>query len=274
MTLDLDGRVAVVTGAGRGVGRSIAEALAGAGATVVLAARSKDQLDEAASAIASAGGGKAVTVPGDVTSPSFVDQLVLTAHEQAGPVTVLVNSAGIIGPIATLADTDRDAWLDTLLVNTYGAYLTCRAFLPDMIADGWGRIVNVTSAASVHPPTPMISAYGSSKVALNQLTRHLAAEIAGSGVTANVLHPGDVKTEMWAEIRDQAEALGADGEVWRNWVRWVDETGGDPPEKAGAAVLRIVGDASVNGTFQWIDGGLQDPVPSWDEPGDERPWTS
>ena len=72
-----------------------------------------------------------------------------------------------------------------------------------MLEAGWGRIVNVTSAASLHPPGPLNSAYGTAKAALNQFTRHLAAEIAGSGVTANVIHPGDVKTDMWADIRDE-----------------------------------------------------------------------
>ena len=74
-----------------------------------------------------------------------------------------------------------------------------------MVDAGWGRIVNLTSAASLHPPGPMNSAYGTAKAALNQFTRHLAAELAGTGVTANVLHPGDVKTEMWADIRDRVD---------------------------------------------------------------------
>ena len=93
------------------------------------------------------------------------------------------------------------------MANTVSAYLTCRAFVGGMIDMGWGRIVNVTSAASLHEPGPINSAYGRSKAALNQFTRHLAAEIAGTGVTANVIHPGDVKTDMWAEIRDAAERL-------------------------------------------------------------------
>ena len=81
-----------------------------------------------------------------------------------------------------------------------------------MIDAGWGRIVNVTSAASLHPPGPLNSAYATAKVALNQLTRHLAAEIAGTGVTANVIHPGDVKTDMWADIRDRVAVMGPEAE--------------------------------------------------------------
>jgi NAD(P)-dependent dehydrogenase (short-subunit alcohol dehydrogenase family) len=140
-----------------------------------------------------------------------------------------------------------------------------------MVGQGWGRIVNVTSAASLHPPGPLGSAYATSKVALNQLTRHLAAELEGTGVTANVIHPGDVKTDMWADIRDQADALGADGEGLRQWVQWVAETGGDPPHKAADLVLRIM-DSDANGQFLWIDDPLQPPIPSWGDAVEERPW--
>ena len=93
-----------------------------------------------------------------------------------------------------------------------GPYLTCRAFVGGMIERGWGRIVSFSSAAALHPPGPINSAYGTSKAALNQFTRHLAAELVGTGVTANVIHPGDVKTEMWADISDQAAELGPEAE--------------------------------------------------------------
>ena len=104
-----------------------------------------------------------------------------------------------------------------------------------MLDAGWGRIVNVTSAASLHPPGPLNSAYGTAKVALNQFTRHLAAEIAGTGVTANVIHPGDVKTDMWADIRDRvgrrarsAEAYQPVGAVGRGDRRRPAAQGGRP----------------------------------------------
>jgi NAD(P)-dependent dehydrogenase (short-subunit alcohol dehydrogenase family) len=143
-----------------------------------------------------------------------------------------------------------------------------------MLDAGWGRIVNVSSAAALHPPGPLNSAYGTSKVALNQFTRHLAAELAGTGVTANVFHPGDVKTDMWGAIRDEANAMGEEGEAYRKWVSWVEETGGDPPYKAAQLVLRLTGNeaASTNGQFLWIEDGLQDPIASWGEPVGAQPW--
>ena len=121
-----------------------------------------------------------------------------------------------------------------------------------------------SSAAALHRPGPLNSAYATAKVALNQLTRHLAAELQGTGVTANVIHPGDVKTAMWADIRDKTGALAGQQSGYHNWVSWVDKTGGDPPEKAAKLVLDII-ESDVNGRFLWIDDPLQTPVPSWDE---------
>jgi len=202
---------------------------------------------------------------------SLADQLVLQRY---APPTVLVNAAGIFGPIALIADVDAREWVRTVEVDAIAPFLTVRSFLSGMLDAGWGRIVKTTSAASLHPPGALNSAYGTAKVALNQLTRHLAAEIAGSGVTANVIHPGDVRTDMWADIRDKVAELGPIAEGYRSWVEWVDETGGDPPHKAVDLVLRLTSDAggAINGRFCWIDDPLQPPIASWDEPSDERPW--
>jgi NAD(P)-dependent dehydrogenase (short-subunit alcohol dehydrogenase family) len=133
-----------------------------------------------------------------------------------------------------------------------------------MIKAGWGRIVNFSSAASLHRPGPLNSAYGTSKVALNQFTRHLAAELAGTGVTANAIHPGEVKTAMWAAIK--SEAARADGaEAFRDWAADVGNHGGDDPEKALALVEAIIDGkyAQTTGQFLWIDDGLQKPIESW-----------
>ena len=122
----------------------------------------------------------------------------------------------IFGPIQLIKDSDPKEWIETLMTNMVSHYLTCRAFVGGMIDQGWGRIVNVTSANALHPPGPLHSAYGTSKAALNHFTRHLAAEIEGSGVTANVIHPGDVKTEMWADIRAKASESGRAGTPFSN----------------------------------------------------------
>ncbi len=263
----------MITGAGRGLGREVALQLAAHGASVVAVARSREQVLETAQRIQQAGGvGHAL--PADISRPGAVEELKQAVEQRFGLVSILVNAAGVFGPIQLIKDSDPQRWMDTIAVNLWGPYLTARAFVGGMIQNRWGRIINFTSAAALHPPGPLNSAYATSKVALNQFTRHLAAELAGTGVTANVLHPGDVKTEMWAAIRAEAELLGPEAEAYRQWVRWVEQTGGDNPQKAADLVLRLVSAEAdaTNGRFLWIEGGLQAPIPSWDDASGTQPW--
>jgi NAD(P)-dependent dehydrogenase (short-subunit alcohol dehydrogenase family) len=266
-------RIAVVTGAGRGLGRQVALALARRGHPVVGVARHADELQETAD-LAMAEDGRLVTRPTDVSDPDAVEALAAFVRDRLGPPSILVNAAGMFGPIAMIRDGDPADWVRTIMVDAIAPYLTIRAFVGGMLDAGWGRIVNVTSAASLHEPGALNSAYGTAKVALNQLTRHLAAEIDGSGVTANVIHPGDVKTDMWQDIHDRVALMGPEAEPYRQWADWVAETGGDPPEKAVDLVLRLTSDegADVNGRFCWVEDPLQAPIPSWGEPGETQPW--
>ena len=251
--MKLDGLVAVVTGASRGLGSDVADALEERGARVARVARSLERFRC------------------DVSRTDEVERLAAQIEAELGRPQILVNAAGIFGPVAPLTRSEPVRWVETIMVDLVGPYLTCRAFAPGMVEAGWGRIVNVTSAASLHPPGPLGSAYATAKVGLNQLTRHLAAELAGTGVTANVIHPGDVKTDMWSDIRKQVAELGPEGEAHRQWVDWVAETGGDPPAKAVDLVLRIL-EEDVNGAFLWVDEPLQPPIPSWEEPEPVQPW--
>lgn len=266
-------RIAVVTGAGRGLGRGIAVALAARGHPVVGVARDAAQLAETADLIR-AEGGTMLSRPADVSDPDAVASMATFVQEHLGPPSILVNAAGVFGPIDLIRDTDPAAWVETIKIDAIAPYLTTRAFVGGMIDAGWGRIVNITSAASLHPPGALNSAYGTSKVALNQLTRHLAAELEGTGVTANVIHPGDVKTDMWRTIRDRVAVMGPVAEPYRQWAAWVEETGGDPPHKAVDLVLRLTSDegADVNGRFCWVEDPLQAPIPSWGEAGETQPW--
>ncbi len=268
-----DGRVAVVTGAGRGLGQAFALGLAERGERVVAVARSAEQLRQTEE-LAAAAGGVVVGISCDVSDHRAVAALKHEVRERLGPASILVNAAGIFGPIALVRDADPEHWQRTIMVDAVAPFFSVNAFLPDMLDAGWGRIVNVTSAASLHPPGPINSAYGTAKAALNQFTRHLAAEIAGSGVTANVIHPGDVKTAMWADIRERVAGMGAVARNYVAWADWVEQTGGDPPEKAVALVLRLTSDAgaATNGEFCWIEDPLQAAIESWEPAGDERPW--
>ena len=269
---DLGGKVAVVTGASRGLGQRAAVRLAAHGASLVLVARSETALAATASGIRKKGG-RAEVVAADLSDPRSLDDVVAAAN-RVGPPAILVNAAGTFGPIQLIKDSDPHEWIETLMINMVSHYLTSRAFVGGMIDQGWGRIVNVTSANALHPPGPLHSAYGTSKAALNHFTRHLAAEVEGSGVTANVIHPGDVKTEMWADIRLKAQEIGSPGTPFLQWADWVEETGGDDPEKAADLILNLMGDsaASINGQFLWIKDGLQAPIPSWSAASESLPW--
>jgi NAD(P)-dependent dehydrogenase (short-subunit alcohol dehydrogenase family) len=271
---DLSGKVAVVTGASRGVGQRIALRLAQQGATVALLARSEAGLEDTRQQL-TASGSRALVVPVDLGKPESVRQVKGVIERDLGIPLILVNAAGVFGPIDLIKDGDPDLWMETVMINTIGSYMTCRAFVGGMIDNGWGRIVNVTSAAALHEPGPLNSAYATSKAALNQFTRHLASELKGTGVTANVIHPGDVKTDMWADIKARAEHLGSLAVAYVQWVNWVEETGGDDPEKAAELVSDLMSNdaANINGRFLWIKDGLQSPIPSWDEPaGELQPW--
>lgn len=242
--MNLKGHIAVVTGASRGVGRAIADALESRGVVVAPVARSSARFTA------------------DVSNPADVARLKTAVEAELGQPTILIHAAGIFGPIALIKDSDPKEWIETLMIDTVGPYLVSRAFLDGMINAGWGRIVSLSSAASLHPPGPLNSAYGTAKVALNQFTRHLAAELKETGVTANVIHPGDVKTAMWSDIRDKTGTIEGDDSNYDRWVEWVEETGGDPPEKAAKLVIDII-ESDINGRFLWIDDPLQTPIPSW-----------
>jgi NAD(P)-dependent dehydrogenase (short-subunit alcohol dehydrogenase family) len=230
---------------------------------VAIAARGVEQLAEVERAIAQTGG-RAMSVAIDVGAPDEVAVLRKRVLDELGAPSILINAAGVFGPIQLIRDSDVERWIETIRINTIGPYLTCRAFVGGMISAGWGRIVNFSSAASLHPPGPLNSAYATSKVALNQLTRHLAAELSGTGATANVIHPGEVKTAMWAAIK--AESATVDGaEPYRQWAASVGEHGGDDVAKAVALIDEIIDGkyARTSGQFLWIEGGIQQPIESW-----------
>jgi len=273
--MDLKDKIAVVTGASRGLGQRVALTLASQGACVALVARSTQQLNDTVQQISQQGAGKGYAIAADLTDATSIDVIKREVEAAFGKPSILINGAGVFGPIQLIKDSNPKQWIETMTINMISPYLLCRAFVNGMIEQGWGRIVNFTSAASLHPPGALNSAYATSKVAVNQFTRHLAAELAGTGVTANVIHPGDVKTDMWAYIKEVVDTIpGKDGEAYRQWAHWVEETGGDDPQKAADLVLDLMGDAaaSVTGQFLWIKDGLQAPIPSWGEPTTTQPW--
>ncbi|MDQ6713564.1 MAG: SDR family oxidoreductase [Candidatus Dormibacteraeota bacterium] len=190
---ELTGRIALVTGGGRGIGREAALALASAGADIAVAARSANELTDTVAAIRAAGRrGEAIVC--DVTVRAQVEAMVAQVKSALGEPLILVNNAGIAGS-AKLIDTTDQMWDSMLRVNATGAFYCTRAVLPMMLQAKWGRIVNVASIAA-KVGAPYIAAYAASKHALLGLTRAVAAEVATRGITVNAVCPGYVDTGM------------------------------------------------------------------------------
>ena len=216
----LGGQAALVTGAGRGLGRAFALGLAGAGARVAVVARSADQIAETVRLIQAAGG-TAVAIRADVTDPRAVQQMALEARQSLGPIDLLVNNAGAGGPFGPAWEVDGEQWWRNFETNVRAPFLCCREFLPDMIARGRGRIINVASGAGTLA-IPYMSAYVSSKAALIRFTETVAAEAGASGVSLFSIQPGTVRTAMAQELLDSPE-----GTRWLPWFQKIFDEGGD-----------------------------------------------
>jgi NAD(P)-dependent dehydrogenase (short-subunit alcohol dehydrogenase family) len=244
----IDGRVALVTGGSRGLGRVIAEALASAGANVALTARQLETALRAADEIALSTGRNILPLAVDVTVRSSVEHMVEQVERVLGRIDILVNNAGvnIRGPIEELSEDDWDAVVDT---NLKGPWLCCRAVAPVMKSRKWGRVINVSSMlAKISLPgrTP----YASSKGGLTLLTKTLALEWAKDGINVNALCPGPFATEINTPLLNDPAAR-AQMEANVPLARW-----GDPAELGPAAVF-LASEASsfMTGATLFIDGG-------------------
>src|SRR5918912_813197 len=222
----LPGQVAIVTGAGRGVGRAIAEALAAEGAAVALAARSEVQLAETAARLE-----RAIAVPTDVTRPGDVERLVATVERELGQPTLLVSGAGTWDQVGPAWEGDPDAWWRDVEVTLRGAYLCARAVLPGMVARGAGRIVALSSYAA-NQPRPYSSGYASGKAALLRFVDSLAAEVADRGVSVFAVTPGFVRTRL---VEDVARSPAG-----RRWLpELAERQDALEPERAGQLVVEL-----------------------------------
>ncbi|WP_337061605.1 SDR family NAD(P)-dependent oxidoreductase [Kineococcus sp. G2] len=209
------GRTALVTGAGNGLGRAIALALAGHGARVVLVGRIPGPLRETAAAI----GPAARVATCDVSDPASVDALAAGLADER--ISILINNAGIAGPVADLTDVRPDEWDEVFAVNVRGTYLVCRAFLPPMLQRGTGDVVNIASVSGKRP-LPGRTPYTASKMAVLGLTTTLAHEVGPLGVMVNSVSPGPV----------------AGPRMERNFTREAERTGTTPAQAEAEFVSR------------------------------------
>lgn len=200
----LDGRVAIVTGGSRGIGRAIAEGFAGEGASLVLVALHDDNLERAAADLVNRGADVEV-VAGDVADPDTATSAVRAARSAFGPVDVLVNCAGTITR-EPMAELTREAWQRVLDVNLTGAFHMCQAVLSDMVDRRQGKIINVTSQMARLPHPSASPSYEVSKAGLAALTRHLALHYAGSGICVNSIAPGSIDTDLPKSMTEEARA--------------------------------------------------------------------
>lgn len=196
---ELAGKVVIVTGASRGIGAAAGVALGEAGASVLLVARDVASSADIAQQIVAAGG-KAEAVACDVSSYAACQAMVDLAQKRFGPVYALVNNAGVIEPIARLAEADPAEWARSIQINLIGAYYAVRAVLPGMLARGGGRIVNVSSGAA-HRPLEGWSAYCSGKAGMAMLTRAIDLEHGAAGIRVFGFQPGTTDTDMQVKIR-------------------------------------------------------------------------
>jgi len=260
----LKDRVAIITGAGRGIGRAIALAFARQGAALFLAARTESELAETA-ALCREAGEQARPVITDIADLEQVQKLVAAAIQEAGQVDILVNSAGIYGPIGPTAEIDLGEWRRAVEINLIGPLYLCQSLMPHMMARRQGKII-LLGGGGATAPLPNFSSYAASKAGLARLADTLAEELKAFNVQVNVIAPGLVDTKLQDEVLGAGSRAGGLYEK----IRQARESGKGAvsPEIAAELAVFLASDASGRLTGKLI-AAPYDPWRDWDGKGEE-----
>jgi NAD(P)-dependent dehydrogenase (short-subunit alcohol dehydrogenase family) len=240
----LKDKTAIITGGATGIGLACAQLFAQEGARVVIFGRRQDRLEQAQKEIGSA----VLAVQGDITSAADTKRLVETAVKQLGKVDILINNAGIFAP-SPLHETEDAVWDQTFNINMRGVFQLTRKVLPQMIAQGSGSIIHISSILGVIA-VPGTSAYNASKGALNQFCKSIAVEYGAQGIRSNAVCPGMIETEMTEELR-------SDKALMQEFLKGYPLGRFGKPEEVAQACLFLASDESsfITGATLPIDGG-------------------
>ncbi len=235
--MDLTGRSAIITGGSQGLGRAIAARFLESGASVLLIARGEERLRQTRGDLAplATRPGQAIdAVAADVSNPAGCAAVVERAREVLRDVTVLVNNAGVYGPMGRIEDVDWGAWVEAIRINLFGTVLMCRAVIPLLRARGYGKIINLSGGGATKP-LPRISAYAASKAAVVRLTETMAEELREARVDVNAIAPGPLNTRLLDEVLVAGpEKVGQ--QLYERSLRQREE-GGTPLAKAAALAV-------------------------------------
>ena len=257
--LKLANRCAIVTGASAGLGYAIAQTFVAEGANVVICGRNPGSLQQAYTSLS------ALTLPGrvvrmqccDVSSEAQVNELIRFSIEQLGDVQILVNNAGVQGPIGPTEDVSLEDWQHTFETNLYGPLFACRALIPHLRGKGYGKILNISGGGAASP-RPFFSAYAASKAALVRLTENLAEELRGANIDVNAIAPGALNTQMLEQTLAAGPELIGEGQFMQAAKQ--KESGGSSLERAASLCVYLASPAS-NGITGRLISAPWDPWP-------------
>jgi len=257
MTNSLEGRAALVTGANQGLGLAIARAYVEAGASVMMCARDADLLNRARAEVAAlASPGQVVLArPADVSRRDQVDELAAATLSAFPQLHILVNNAGVYGPMGLIEAVDWDAWVQAIEINLFGSILMCRALLPHFKSQRYGKIVQLSGGGATNP-LPRVSAYATSKAAIVRFAESLALEVKDDGIDVNAIAPGALNTRMMDELI--AAGPAAVGEAFFKRMKRIADEGGTPLEK-GAALTVFLASAASDGITGKLVSAVWDP---------------